>query len=117
LEGTKPLLCPQDDQLKTLVTGRATEAVPPSRTADMLGYLAMGGAIAMLAFYWIDRALHGSEPVWISPGFGLVSLALLHLLVIFSQILSSGRNMPGSLAIIVLYAGIVLSVIVEHFLA
>ena len=42
LPGTKTMLCPKDDQVNKLVSGRSIEVSRPSRTAKILGGLAMG---------------------------------------------------------------------------
>ena len=116
LPGTKTLLCPKDEHLRELVTGRAIEVVRPSRTADILGYLAMAGALVMIALFWILPILQETNPprhggVWVV----IIGLAIVHVLAIFSQVLSGGRNIPGGLAILVLYAGFLVSVVVAHF--
>ena len=117
LEGTKTMLCPKDEHLKELVTGRSIEVILPSRTANTLGVLAMIAAVGLVVFFWLDRVLWGflaaRHGIWIV----ILGLALVHVLAIFSQILSSGRNKPGGLAILVLYGGGILSVIIDHILA
>lgn len=116
LPGTKTMLCPKDDSLRELVTGRAIEVVRPSRTADILGYLAMAGALIQIALFWIIPILQETNPtrhggVWVV----IIGLAIVHVLAIFSQVLSGGRNIPGGLAILVLYVGFLVSVVVAHF--
>lgn len=117
LAGTKAMKCPKDEHLRDLVTARAVEVILPSRTADILGILAMALAVGLIFGYWLDRIFVAPEESWIRPGIGFFFLASFHLLVVFSQILSSGRNQPGALAIVVLYAGIVLSVIADWLIA
>jgi hypothetical protein len=116
LPGTKTMLCPKDDSLRELVTGRALEVIRPSRTADILGYLAMAGALVMTALFWIVPILQETHPtrhggIWVF----ISGLAVVHVLAIFSQILSGGRNLPGGLAILVLYVGFLVSVVIAHF--
>jgi hypothetical protein len=116
LPGTRTLLCPKDEHLRELVTGRAIEVIKPSRTADILGYLAMTGALLMTALFWIIPILQQTHPtrhdgVWVV----IIGLAIVHVLAIFSQILSGGRNVPGGLAILVLYVGFLVSVVIAHF--
>ncbi len=53
LEGTKTMLCPKDEHLRDLVTGRSIEVILPSRTARILGILAMVCAVWAIAVYWI----------------------------------------------------------------
>jgi predicted Co/Zn/Cd cation transporter (cation efflux family) len=118
LPGTKTLLCPKDEHLREMVTGRAIEVVRPSRTADILGYLAMAGALVQIALFWILPILQQTNPtrhggVWVV----IIGLAIVHVLAIFSQVLSGGRNIPGGLAILVLYVGFLVSVVVAHFVA
>lgn len=115
--GTKTMRCPKDEHLRELVTGRSIEVVLPSTPAKVLGFLAVSIAAGMIALYWADRLLHAPEESWIGPGSIFLGLASFHLLVIFSQILSSGRNLMGPLAILVLYAGIIASVVIEWILA
>jgi hypothetical protein len=114
LEGTKMMLCPKDETLKQLVSGRAIEVILPSRTAKIMGILAMAFAIWVHAAYWIDRFF---DVPWVGFAFNFVGLGVFHLLVVFSQILSSGRNRPGVWAIIVLYGGIVVDLLVDWLLA
>lgn len=118
LPGTRTLLCPKDEHLRDLVTGRAIEVVKPSRTADILGYLAMAGALVMIALFWIIPLLQENHPTrhggaWVV----IIGLAIVHVLAIFSQILSVGRNIPGGLAVLVLYVGFLVSVVIAHFVA
>ena len=118
LPGTKTMLCPEDEHLHELVSGRTIEKIPPSRTATILGILAMVVTVALLAFILINPILQQSNPtrhggIWVF----IIGIAAVHVLAIFSQILSTGRNMTGSLAIPVLYVGTILCVVIEHFLS
>ena len=117
LEGTKVMLCPKDEHLKELVTGRAIDVILPSRAANILGVLAMAAAVGFNVFFWMDRAFWGfvaaRRGIWII----ILGLAVVHVLTIFSQILSSGRNRLGSLAILVLYVAALLGLIIDHLLA
>ena len=51
LEGTKTMLCPKDEHLKEWLAGRAIEVISPSRTARVMGILALVLAI------WTHAAL------------------------------------------------------------
>lgn len=46
----------------------------------------------------------------------ILSLGGIHVLAIFSQILSNGRNLLGAVSLVMLYAGAILLVIVDHLL-
>ena len=109
---TKTMLCPKDEQFGEMVTGRRIETILPSRTATVLGIL--GVTCALLVNSLI--LFHDTR---FSDAFGtggmILSLGLVHILAVFSQILSTGRNQLGPWAILVLYAGAILSAIVLHF--
>lgn len=112
LKGTKSMLCPDDEHLQELVNGRKIDEVLPSLTAKTFGVLAVVLALGVLAVFWVERSF--SNNTW-----ALVTLTcgLIHVLAILSQILSSGRNKPGGLAILVLYVGMFLNLIIDHLLA
>jgi hypothetical protein len=117
LPGTKSMSCPQDGSLKDLIGGRKVEVILPSRTATILGYLAVACAVGMIVLFWISRIFGNDALSWLPETFPLFFIAAFHLLVIFSQILSSGRNRPGAVAILILYGGMILSLVIDHLIA
>ena len=111
LPGTKTMLCPPDEHLHELVSGRKIEVILPSRPAKILGVLAMGGSIILIGLIWLSMLADIGDVWW-----GISTFAFVHITSIFSQILSQGRNQTGSLALLVLYGGMLASVIIAHFL-
>jgi hypothetical protein len=117
LPGTKSLSCPKDESLKELISGRTVEVVLPSRTATIFGYLAVVCAVVGIALFWISGILGEEALSWLPETFLFFYVAIFHLLVIFSQILSSGRNRPGGIAILIFYGGMILSLVIDHLMA
>lgn len=100
-----------------MLEGRTLEKPSNSRTAKVVGIAALAMALmlpCMVMFNPLRRILP-----WESDGMGFVAFltfALVHLLSIFSQIVSSGRNATGSIAIPVLYVGFLFWIFVDHFI-
>lgn len=116
LAGTKTMLTPQDSSLSERVGPRPIESSKPCRTATIFGYLAMGLAVA-LPLVVIFYAVTGLPDLGSSGGAAFfVSLVLVHLFAIFSQIQSSGKNLVGGLAIPVFYGSLILAAIIDHLL-
>jgi hypothetical protein len=120
LPGIKPLLTPHDGSLQEILVHRHLTEPPPSRAATVLGALAMAGVAAALATIWIvirypDSDFSRSDSnTWAM--ISLLSLGFIHVLAIFSQILSGGRSRLGMLALVVLYGGVFLVLIADHLL-
>lgn len=117
LPGTRILLCPKTGNLREMVAGRSIEDIKPSRTATVLGILAMAGSVFLLAIPWL-------EPVWnlwpwvdeFGTGVVILTLGFVHVAAVLTQALSNGRNLIGGLAILVLYAGSILGLILRAWL-
>lgn len=120
LSGIKPLLTPKDGSLEEVLVHRHLAEPPPSRAATVLGALAMSGVVAALATVWIvirypDSDFSRSDSnAWAMVS--MLSLGFIHVLAIFSQILSGGRSRLGMLALVVLYAGVFVILIADHLL-
>jgi hypothetical protein len=46
----------------------------------------------------------------------ILGLGGIHVVAIFSQIYSSGRNMLGALSLLMLYVGVILLLVIDHLL-
>ena len=120
LSGIKPLLTPKDGSLEEILVHRHLTEPPPSHAATVLGALALAGVIASLTTIWIvirypDSDFSRSDSnAWAMVA--LLSLGFIHVLAIFSQILSGGRSRLGMLALVVLYAGFFVLLIADHLL-
>lgn len=122
LPGTKAIVVPEDNGFAADMSRHARQREwLPSRSARPMGWLAMASVVAFLA---ILRAL------WRSPDFAnemdrrdfltvfvIFCLGGTHVLAIFSQIASAGRNMMGALSLLVLYGGFFLLAVLDHLLA
>lgn len=118
LPGTKHLKTPKDGSLKELLGHRERPDDRASRTAAVLGWAAMVFSVGFLVMLALinrlpDAAWHDSD---IIAMLGMLSLGFIHVFAIFSQILSSGRNLVGAIALPTLYAGFFLLVILDHLL-
>lgn len=104
LPGTKSMLCPKDKHLLEMVTGPPTAEPKPPLTATIMGVLAMMVALGSLAYFWhliiSDRSYSRSEGWMFFPG-----VAVVHLLWLFSRILSVEGSRLGCLAVVMLYLG------------
>ena len=93
-----------------------------ARVGEIWGALAMVGAVALLALYWISPHLVEPNSAFLSwlgrycSGVVILLLGFTHVFVILSQAASEGGNLTGRLALIVLWPGLLLSVVVDHFL-
>jgi hypothetical protein len=94
LAGTRATLHPKEGDLRSLVTGAGLHEPPPSRSSKVIGWLALAMAVLVPAMTLLPSALWDHLP-WVF----ILGLAAVHLLGIFSQIYSSGRNLPGAVAI------------------
>jgi hypothetical protein len=80
----------------------------------------MAGVVAALATVWIVIRYPDSDfadadsKIWAMVS--MLGLGFIHVLAIFSQILSGGRNRLGTLALVALYAGVFLILIADHLL-
>jgi hypothetical protein len=117
LPGTKTLKTPKEGSLRELLGRREPGNVMPDQSAALLGWSAMVFSIGYLVMLVLKN--HVPEAEWFGSELmsvlAVFSLGFIHLLAIFSQILSSGKNLPGALAVPVLYAGLLLFVILDHF--
>jgi hypothetical protein len=103
LPGTKSMLCPKDKHLLEMVTGPPTAEPKPPLTATIMGVLAMMVALGTLAYFWhliISDHSNSRSAGWMFPGF-----AVVHLLWLFSRILSVEGSRLGCLAVVMLYLG------------
>ena len=114
LPGTKTMLCPKDDHLLETLTVHPAEATKPPLAATIMSAIAMAAAVGTNLLFW--RATGPDEHFtrvdnWqFFPG-----IVLVHLLWIFSHILSNGRDRLGGLAVAVLYAGPLVLLVIDHF--
>lgn len=118
LEGTKTMLTPHDGRLVEMIQRRAEQ--PPSRTAKIMGWLAMAGVVVFLGLLWyLWKEDTGDVRRSHDDLLGLLvllSAGVIHVCALFSQILSNGRNAMGSIALVALYAGSLLLVVLDHLL-
>lgn len=117
LPGTKVMHTPHDGSLEDMLRRKA-DTGETSRVAHVLGWLAVAGVLGLWVLLWIMWRDPGVSPYSHGGLFtGVVILALggIHVLAIFSQILSRGRNLPGALSILMLYVGTMLLAVVDHF--
>ena len=117
LPGTKTLLTPKDPDFHELVSKPRIEPAQARRTGRVLGIIALVLAVLLPAHVCVIGFIRKSHPeyeggLWIV----IVVFPLVHLLAIFSQVLSSGRNLAGSLAIPVLYVAFIACVLIDHLL-
>lgn len=104
------------------ITARRPMDKMQTRVGELWGALAMAGAVAILALYWISPYL--AEPNsaflgWLGrycSGVVILLLGFTHVFVILSQAASEGDNLSGRLALIVLWPGLLLCAVVDHFL-
>lgn len=113
LPGTKSMLCPVDGSLVGLAESRTLEKPIRSRTSTILGMTALVSALVMPVVILFVPLGSGLGVAWSI----ICGLAIVHLFAIFSQIISSCRNLPGALAIPVLYVGFIFWIVVDHLLA
>ena len=117
LPGTRKMRTPPDEKLLEMIRrAREIEEKPPF-AARLMGWLAVAGVLGLWCLCW-----HISR----TPGVGLYShggmftalvilfLGGIHVLAIFSQILSNGRERTGSIALMLLYGGSILLAVVDH---
>jgi hypothetical protein len=116
--GAKVMLTPRDGDLKELLERAVRRDEKPHPIGQLLGRLAVAGVLFFLGFHWY---------AWRNPdvmdGMGnlfwaivILSLGVIHLLAVFSQIYSNGRNTLGALSLVILYAGTILLVVIDHLL-
>jgi hypothetical protein len=116
LPGTKRMRCEKDDHLKELIASVPPLECEPNSTGKIIGAFAFVLSLLLVASYWSYRF---PNSIWDSPSMGamiVLCAILMHLLAIFSQITSADRNLPGALAIPVLYVGMILNLIIDHFI-
>ena len=117
LPGTKKLLTPRDPRLQELVSNQRIERLEASRTGRILGILALVFAVLVPAFFLLVALLPESHPIWPGAGWFFFIAGLgVHLFAVFSQVLSNGRNLPGSLAIPVLYVSFMVCAVIDHLM-
>ena len=115
LPGTKKMQTPRDDKLLEMIRRTQDLEQKPPVTARVMGWLAITGVLGLWCIFWhIAR----------TPGVGLrgdmftalviLFLGGIHVLAIFSQILSNGRERTGSIALMLLYGGSILLAVVDH---
>ena len=118
LPGTKPLRTPNDGWLPYPADG-ANADKRQSRMATVLGWAAMIYSVVFLVLLALVNRL--PDAGWPNEKnlamLVMISLGSIHLLAIFSQILSTGRYLLGALALPALYAGFVLLVVLEYLCA
>jgi hypothetical protein len=114
LPGTKTMLCPKDDHLRETLTAHPVEPTKPPLTATVMGALAMAAALGTNLMFWLisgpGGSFHKIDQWLFFPG-----LVIVHLLWISSHILSNGRDRLGGLAVIVLYMGPLVLMVIDHF--
>ena len=111
LPGTKTMLCPNDDHLLELVAGQRVVATKPPLAATIMGAVAMAVALGSNILVWYFMRSDGRLDKWLLfPG-----LVIVHLLWMFSRILSNGGTLLGGLAVAVLYLGPLVLLVIDHF--
>lgn len=90
-----------------------------SRSAQVVGWLSLASVVGLWSLLWFlmrtpGVGLHSHGGVFTA----LVILLLggIHVLAIFSQIFSNGRNRMGFISLMSLYVGTILLFVVDHLL-
>ena len=115
LLGTKSMRTPHDGSMEEMLHRKADSQMP-TRAAHVMGWLAVAGVVGVWIILWIawretDLRLRFRGN---ASGTMIVAVAGIHLLAIFSQIISGGRNLPGALSILLLYGGTLLLAVIDH---
>jgi hypothetical protein len=114
LEGTKDMLCPKDPTFLESIVHTSTDTAPPHRSAMIFGILAVLCGVTLLVLPWMTDASGG---LLRRIGYFrlFVCLTGVHLFGIFSYIVSKGRTNLGGWAIIGLYLGVFVDLILLHW--
>jgi hypothetical protein len=114
LPGTKTMLCPKDAHLLERVASQPDGAIKPPLAATFMGAVAMAVALGSNFLWWRfmrSDGYDGWQDKWLLfPGFVIV-----HLLWLFSRVLSNGGTRLGGLAVAVLYLGPLMLLVIDHF--
>ncbi len=119
LSGTKTMQTPRDGSLDEMIHRTIEPAEASSRTAHVMGWLAVTGVVALWCLLWYIARTPGADLRSHGGLFTALVILLLggiHVFAIFSQILSNGRNRTGSMALILLYGGSILLAVADHLL-
>jgi hypothetical protein len=120
LPGTKSMQAPHDGSLEEMIHRKTEHAEYPSRTAQVMGYMAVTSVVVfwcLLWYVWRTPDVH-----WMTSRGGLFAwlmmlvLGCTHVSALFSQILSNGRNRMGSMSLLGLYVGTIMLAVVDHLL-
>jgi hypothetical protein len=117
LLGMRKMKTPQDGSMEELLHRKAEPDVPPL-ASRIMGWSAVAGVVGFWCLLWVmwrrpDISLYSHGGLF--TGVVILALGGIHLLAIFSQILSRGRNLPGSLSILMLYVGTMVLAVIDHF--
>jgi len=117
LPGTKKLQTPPDEKLLEMIRRTQEHEKQPPFTARVMGWLAIAGVLGLWCIFWhISRTpgvdLHSNGGMF--TALVILFLGGIHVLAIFSQILSNGRERTGSIALMMLYGGSILLAVVDH---
>lgn len=108
---------PHDGSLEEMLHRKAESDSPPLASL-FLGWSAVAGVLGLWALLWImwrdaDMDLYSHGGVFTAVV--ILMLGSIHILAIFSQIMSRGRNLPGALSILLLYVGTMALAVIDHF--
>ena len=118
LPGTRTLLCPKDPRLTGSFPGQGAIQLPRHPLAALVcGWVAMATTAGLIAHFWLAAggrfSVYGADPrAWVVA----MGLAVAHGCALFSQILSDSRNLPGGMAIPILYSGYIVSAVIDHII-
>lgn len=116
LDGVRKLLVPADQgSTENWRSARGDEPVRP-RLVAALGWAAVLCVVALLAYPWLSdtpgNLREGTRFLWV-----IGSLAGAHGFAVFAQIQSRGRSVIGGWIILGLYAGVIVNLLLRHWLA
>jgi hypothetical protein len=117
LPGTKKMSFPKDSHFAGVVNAHPANELKPPWVARLWGWLAMLGALDLIAMYWVGPHLPPNG--WLNEygtGIVILVLGLTHVFAVLSQVASDGRNQLGGLSVLVLYGGLILSLVLDHLL-
>lgn len=116
LPGTKSMLFPKDGHLLESLAVYSMDEIKPPQTANVLGVLAMVAALGGIALFWVFAVPGSSHFDRLDAWLFFPGLAAVHVFGLLSHILSDGNNRLGGFAILVFYAGLLLSAVLHSFL-
>ncbi|HEX5791566.1 MAG TPA: hypothetical protein VFY13_10440 [Luteolibacter sp.] len=104
LEGLKKLSHPEASaDFRNVMAQRLNPDAGNERLGRVLGWVALGLALNCVLVFLLSLCGVDLPEAWI--GWTVLGFICLHVFMVFSQKLTTGRNLPGALSIPVLYVG------------